>query len=217
MNQSGTVYCYTSPNHDNVFAFSGSSGTNEPQVLSLPLLSTYAEVDVSPVSRDPCMISAYPIKETEFHLTPPSNGGTNGDTLALYPLSNAGYEFPTNNSGGVATYAINGTTLTGGCLGVPIAVVIISGLAAGASYHCEYITHVEYSGAIAGSLLTFNESDPQDLGVVATAAQRLPAAKMAQPRESLWSLMRDCLLFAGRTAAKFVVPAAEKMLTKLLL
>jgi len=203
LNQSGLIYCYHSPRHENMNISQSDGGA-----LGIAGIAGYIDADISNVSRKFCELNLYPVLPTEREYSATDVGATNYHII--YPYS------PSNLFAG-----LGGTSLTYGInninTGSPPAVVAITGLQSGAGIHVEIIQHVEYSGILADPVATHNSAHMDDLGIVSSIVENMPAIKAASKGKSLWGIVGEAAKIAARTAKKVAIPALESGLASLLL
>jgi hypothetical protein len=188
--------------------------------LSVADIGFYADADVMPITRTPCMLILNPVREQELNWanTEQTSTGTSSAVdyanAALFPYSKGSVTWAI---GGGVTSRPYGTDIYGTVLysGVPVGATCFTGTP-GNTIHFEYITHVEYAGTLAAAMQTRSEADAEGAGIVMTAVNALPAEKLAFPGKSPWSLLTPLLKSAGKAVKKFAVPALEAGLTALL-
>lgn len=202
LNESGMYTCYHDLEHASI---AGNSLAN---------IQSFAEADVSAVTRAPCMLSMFAVNDTELsYPTPLVPFSQNAAVDMVYPFSGSN-PFWSNTPGSV----VGGLPVinTYYNMGAPTAVIVASGVA-GSVVHVECIGHLEYAGALAGTGATTSEDDPVGAAHVRSAASRLVGAKLANPKASTWSVMYEGLKMAAKAAVPYIVPAAEGALAALLL
>lgn len=203
LNESGLYTCYHDGTHSSL---SGATSNN---------LQSFAQADVSAITRKPCMLNAFAINPLELVYPKVANRGNNAhlcEQLYPYALEDAFWSDSFNGSAGK-------TPVTNGGLyfvGVPVAAITFTGVP-GQIIHCEAIFHLEYAGIAAGPNVTDNEPDPDGVAMVQQAALNVPSVKFSRPRDSPWQIMYSCLKKVASAALPYAVPAAEAALTALLL
>jgi len=177
LNESGMIWTYASPTHQNV--------SETTAYKTIDGLGNDTNARVCPVSRDnPCFLNTYSVTDNECNFPMQDDFANNG--LAVYPYCN-------NN------FTINGFNFTSnGCLvGSPVMCVgVTSGATVGGTFYVEVVTHAEYTGPLATSMLTPTVADPNGFNIVQSAAQLLPLIAQGEvptkPRNN-WERMKLAL------------------------
>jgi len=208
--ESGVYSCFHEPTHACVSGFT-------PQGLY-----NYADVDVRAVTREPCMTTVFAISQEEQEFFRYDNsligGGTsqpNSLVAAAYPFCQGSATWNANPNNSTTSFMPVGGAGSNFFIGAPVAVIVVTGTP-GRALHLEYIQHMEYTGNIAGPMLTPVTADIEGAEKVISAALTVPAAKLANPKASTWSHMFNALKAAARVAAPILVPAAEAAVAVLL-
>jgi len=209
LNESGLTYCYVSPTHEPVCE---GPGSNLPMLLST--LSAFEQTEISPLTRNQCSISLFPVVRAEMEYgsvaTPTAAAAGSETTLAVYPYS-AGYPGLNNN------YTYSAASLN---VGAPVGLIMFTGVV-GNTVHVEIIQHIEYTGILTAGRTTRDSADEEGAGHVMAAASIMQmeatnnAGQVVKP--TMWSMMHSALVQVGNSALKIAVPAAEKALAALLL
>lgn len=199
--QSGLVYCYSNPRHENCAIAPGFA-----RPVSAAEVGIYADTSIEAVSRDFCEISLYPVLPSESNYTSTDLG----ESTSLY------FPFSADNEWGNVSNGTSQLTVGGVSTGCPPAVICITGLSSGQTIHVEIIQHTEYSGTLAEAFATPNSTHLDDMGNATTIVENIPRMRTAHPKASLWDLVKMATAFAGKTAVKYAIPAAETALLSLL-
>jgi len=203
LNQSGLFYCYHSPRHENMNINQSGGGP-----LGINGIASYIDTDISNVSRKPCELNLYPVLPTEREYSATDVGASNYQII--YPYSQSNLLAGLGNT--QVAYAEGGVNI-----GSPPGVIAISGLQPSAGIHVEIIQHVEYSGVLADPVATHNSAHMDDLGIVSSIVENMPAIKATHHGKGLWGIVGEAAKIAARTAKKVAIPALESGLASLLL
>lgn len=177
MNQSGLLYCFSDPVHDNVSTYSIST------------LGSRTETDVTGVSRDKCSLICYPIDRNECEYDRQKAGSNSNipvqigqsasqqarsDIIStLYPFSD-GADFNTSSN------AITTTGTSTIFAGAPM-VVVASGCVAGSTFHVEIVTHAEYVGYACEGKTSTSGFDSVGTELLLAAVGKIPSLRQAFP------------------------------------
>jgi len=209
LNESGLTYCYVSPNH-----MPATQIPNGGAPMTIANLSTYDQTEISPLTRNQCSLSVFPVSRNEMEYlsptTPAASSNTDYNSLQLYPYSSGYVNMMSGYTDTVASvYA-----------GAPPAIIMFTGYS-GNSVHVEIIQHIEYTGQLTAGRTTRDTADEEGAGQVMAAANIMQmemtnnAGLIVKP--TMWSMMYSALGQVGNAALKIAVPAAEKALSALLL
>lgn len=201
MNESGMYTCY----HDNSHASLAG--------YTLSQIQGFAEADVVAVTRKPCILSMFPVDDNEMAYPSLLIQQGTAVTQMLYPYSRDSSHWSLTANAPTGGSPVVNTHYTMGC---PIAAIVANGVP-GSIIHVEVVTHLEYSGFMAGPAATTSEDDPIGAAHVRAAASRMVGAKLATPGKSNWSIMYEGLKMATKAAKPYVVPALEGALAALLI
>jgi len=191
MNESGVAYLYADPTHMNAGVLA-----NTPSAMG-----TFQSAEVCSFTRKPCTLNLFPVSPNETIYGNQYYVGA--ITPVVYPYCNN-----SNILGGVA----GGTTYT--IASVPVGsspgMILFTGVA-GSQVLVEIVQHVEYTGELAGALLTGSDSDQRGFEIVSAAASRLPLMKnTAAPGTTMLSMMKEAI----SSVATQLKPVAVKFLTE---
>jgi hypothetical protein len=207
LNESGLYYGYHDPAHSSL---SGIAPT---------AIGAFGDTNIVGVTRKPFMLPLFGTSEKEMVFSLSDVTGLGGTTEQLYPLSNGNYQwsnaYASNSS--LAPYisvpSLSPTTYYQ-IQGAPIGVFAVTGVA-GQTVHIEYVSHMEFVGQAASSMLTPVHADVEGTQVVRTAALQVPAMKIAQPNRTPWQLMYSALGAAFDAVKPMAVPLLESAFTAL--
>lgn len=202
LNLSGLTYCYANPRHENMTLTPGLLTSN-----TVAGLAGFLDTDISAVSREYCELNIYPVlpEEREYSGTVPGGSVFN----IYYPYSQSAYMSNTNDT--TQTIAINGYNV-----GAPPGAIVVSGLQNNATVHVEAIIHVEYSGITADPVATLNSAHLDDMAIVSSIVENIPAIKAMDKGKSMWQCVKEAATMASKEATKFAIPAAEMALAAVL-
>jgi len=203
LNQSGLFYCYHSPRHENMNINHSGGGP-----LGVNGVAGYLDTDISNVSRKPCELNLYPVLPTEREYSTTDHGTSNSNVIYPYSQSNL-----FSKIGGLQ-HTITEAAVS---VGSPPGVIVISMLQPNAGIHVEIVQHVEFSGILADPIATPNSAHMDDLGIVSSIVENMPAIKAMHHGKSLWGVISEAAKVAARTAKKVALPVAESGLAALLL
>jgi hypothetical protein len=177
LNESGLVWCYHDPTHDNMFGKSTST------------LGSRMETSIEPNGRSKCMLPVFPVDqgETEYASGQYVYNGVNTSTRAItsiYPFANGDY---LTNADSVGNFT------NASCP----AVILFTGTP-GQAMHVELVIHAEFVGTLVEGKATPSDADPVGLSKVLSAASSIPERKISAPNKSMGELMYDGLLEAGK-------------------
>jgi hypothetical protein len=173
-NEAGTIALLSNPVHDNMTGVSNAG------------LQGFAETNICPYTRKPCMLSVFPasIQESSY---PTANEASNARLLYPYGTSTQFYNNTNRTTAFTNSVTINTTVVT---LGAPVALIMINGTA-GEPFHVDITYHLEYAGKGVASAATPNSVDVSSVHAILTAASQLSTRKMAHPGERPWKLLMD--------------------------
>lgn len=167
LDESGAISMLSAPNRENTALLSVANMGAFRECLVQPYVKRKSyEITTSAIARAEC---EYPSEYTKAASSPQET------IIKTYPFSNGTAEDATSTSKGAAPLKM-----------------IISGKA-GSSFMWEVVVHAEYVGALASQASTPNESDPNGFELVQTASAQLPELQVANPNQSLRSLMGRAL------------------------
>lgn len=180
MNQSGLLYCYSDPVHDNVSTY------------SLITLGTRTETDVTGVSRDKCSLVCYPIdrNECEYDRSKTASSSSSAVQIAQTTSQNARsdiittlFPFSDGQDYNTSSNAITTVGISTIFAGAPL-VIIASGCVAGSTFHVEIVTHAEYIGIGCEGKTTASGFDSVGAELLLAAVGKLPSLRQAYPSET---------------------------------
>lgn len=196
MNESGAIYLYSSPSHQNVTRIANSLGE----------LGSLAETEVCGITRNPCELRIFPVTSDESSYN--NSGSYTNKSEALWPFSNDATDFDAQ--------VYNAGTAGVNC-GSPIALIAVSGVVAGSSFLVEIVQHAEFVGTGVATMVTNSEADQRGFEIVSAASQRLPAMKNAKPQSTFISLMGDAIKEVATTVKPMALDLLKAGVTSLIL
>jgi len=185
LNESGSYYLLTPPNHENVAKVANSVNA----------AGAFQECTVCSITRDVCNLSSFPISPSETVYQTTLTAGTSSGLLFPFSLDDTGY-----NSG--YSYVNAGYT-TGACTSI----IHFTGVP-GSQFLVEQVMHVEYAGLLAASAATPSDSDQRGFEIVSAAAERLPMKKMNNggPVDML-KLMKESIMEVATALKPYAINA----------
>lgn len=205
LNESGMYTCLHDPTH---LCTSGQDVTS---------IQGSQDAIVEGISRTPCMLRMYSIRESEmnFPTLEPSgqvNGSIDDDMLRnLYPYTNGPNWRETNAGSDIESvfYSPTGAINTGSRqVAAPTGVIVATGKA-GESLHLEMVLHLEFIGTRPSAFYTPVTADPQGAQLVRTAALTMPAKMQANPRTGAWDAILSGIRAGWHELKPILVPAAK--------
>jgi hypothetical protein len=172
LNESGTLYCYTAPAHDNIIPYGSSTAS----------LGAVLDTVVTAVNRESCELSIFATGNTETaYATEPPADSSAANTSYVYP-------FCQGRTSMNSTFTITGTGSVK--VGSPCSCIMATGVA-GSSFLIELITHVEYTGPSAIMLATTTDADVRGFEIVQAAANQMALRKIENPKKTPWQHILD--------------------------
>lgn len=187
LHESGVYYNLVTPNHESAASVANTSSG----------IAAFSETEVCGITRKSCSNAMYPISSEEVEY---SNSGNRGVAHMLYPFSAGETRFNDNFTNTVAGFSV-----------APLAGMFVFTGVAGSSMLVEMVQHCEYTGRLAGSLVTSSDSDQRGFEIVTAAARRMTSIQRSEPnaRPAL-AVMKDAIL----EVAGALKPVAVGVLTR---
>lgn len=202
LNESGLVYCYRSPTHNNVVVIPGT-----PTSAGTDTISAYTEVGIESFDRMRCELVdfAASAQETAYPTSSELSSDSEVATLCVSPFSQGNQYL-----NGAFTQSV-GSVRMGSCT----MVIMVTGKSQ-EPFHCDLITHIEYTGQKVASLVTPSHADPAGFQSVLTACQNIQSIKTANPKMSNWNAFTSALKTVVKASKPIAVPLSKMALGALL-
>jgi hypothetical protein len=194
-NEAGTYFALTSESHNSLAGAAQSD------------IGAFQTPTIRPVTREPLILSAYPISDTEDQMAA-SVLYTETPSIVLYPWGDSGGNWSTTYGGNTAYTFANSGSNSDINMSAPIMSINIAGPVL-APFLVEIIQHVEYVGQQAGPMLKRADTDSKGADIVRNAVRTTQIDAATRPwinSEGLWKFFHGAARNLLHEAAARYVP-----------